>query len=152
VYRLITGSSKVGYGGTVSNTGELLWFGPIFAWLIVYAIGRRGPFTRLWFEPISIALDREGLTWSQGGETKTTSWDTVAKITPSIWETTKEASYATILATDGRTIAKIPTLLTELERTGWRRRRTTLMDLAVATRPDRFRLERHAFRRVAVAR
>jgi hypothetical protein len=152
VYWLITGSSEVGYGGTVSNIGELVWFGPIFVWLGVYAIGRRGPFARFWFEPFTISVDRQGLTWRQGDETSGTSWDVVATIKPSLWEKTKEASYATILASDGRIIAKVPTALIEIERTGWRRRRTTLMDLAAATRPDLFRLERHVFRRVAVAR
>jgi hypothetical protein len=152
VYELITGSSKVGYGGTVSNISEVVWFGPIFVWLGVYAMGRRGPFTRLWLEPVTISVDRQGFIWSQGEETSGTQWDAVAMIKPSLWENTKEATYATILGSDGRIIAKVPTALIEIERTSWRRRRTTLMDLAVATRPDLFRLERHVFRRVVVAR
>jgi hypothetical protein len=77
----------------------------------------------------------------------------MASIRPRIWdwEWTRGATYASIESTDGIILAVLPLQLTEITGT-WRRRKTTLVKLAVAQRPDRFKEVGRFFRRRAVAR
>ena len=59
VYWLITGSGTIGDGGTVSDIGGFVWFGPLFAWGLVCVVGPRGPFRRFWLEPIVVSTTSE---------------------------------------------------------------------------------------------
>lgn len=152
VYWLITGSGTVGIGGRVSDLGSVIWAGPLFAWGAIYLTGRRGPFIRLWREPVTVTVDSQTLAWNGDGTTGSTSWDAVAEIRPSLRVTMRDAIFVAVEAADGQTIACLPMKLTEVDGSRWRPHRTTLIDLAVAVRPDRFRIARHPFRRIAVLR
>jgi hypothetical protein len=151
VYWLITGSGKIGYGGTISGIGELVWMGPLFAWGLVYAIGRRGPFARLWLEPIIVSTSHDRLWWTQGDSVSSADWDAIATIRSSLFEWWKSQRYVMVAAPDGSIIAKLPMWLTDIEHSGRRRKRTSMMDLAIAARPDRFRFEGGALRSVSAA-
>lgn len=152
VYWLITGSGTIGIGGRVSDFGSVIWLGPFFVLGAVYLIGRRGPFAVLWREPIIVSVNGQTLAWEEEGRSGSTSWDAVTEIRPRFtFLTTREAVFVSIAAADGHTIIDLPMTLTEVERVGWRRRKTTLLDLAVAYRPDRFRISGRALARKAVA-
>lgn len=108
VYWLITGSGTVGIRGRVSDLGSVVWAGPLFAWGAVYLTGRRGPFIRLWREPVTVTVDSQTLTWIGDGTTGCTSWDAVAEIRPSLRVTMRDAVFVEVEAADGRTIACLP--------------------------------------------
>lgn len=64
VYWLRTGLTRVSDSGEISTLGELVWVGPLFAWMVVYFfIGNRGPFKALYLPRSTIDLDDDGLSW-----------------------------------------------------------------------------------------
>jgi hypothetical protein len=149
VYWLITGSEKVGYGGRISSIGELVWMGPLFAWGVVLLIGRRGPFARLWLDPIIVSTSHDRLSWTHGDNVGGADWDAIATIRRSLVEFFRSQRYAVVAAADGSTIAKLPMWLTDMEQPGRRRRRVSVIDVALVARPDRFRIENGALRQVS---
>lgn len=152
VYWSITGSGTIGVGGRMSNVGELVWIGPIMVWFVIMLIGRRGSFTRLWRQPATLTVDAESLAWNVGGRPGSTTWDAISAIRPRLWDPARSSTHASIETTGGDVVAVLPLRLTEIDGPRWRRRRTTLVDLAVAQRPDRFVITGRALKKRALAR
>jgi hypothetical protein len=81
VYWLRTGSGTVGDGGTVSNIGGLVWFGPLFLWVVVYFfIGDRGPFAALYLPRSTIDVRDDGISWTTPKGTDRWDWDAIGGI------------------------------------------------------------------------
>ncbi len=151
VYWLITGSGTIGDGGTVSDIGGFVWFGPLFAWGLVCVVGPRGPFRRFWLEPIVVSTTSEQLTWTQGDTMRTADWDAIATVRGSFLEMAWSERYALVAAGDGSIIAKLPMRLTDMDQPGRGRNRTSLMDAVVAARPDLYRFDGGIVRRVVAS-
>jgi hypothetical protein len=81
VYWLKTGHTTVGDGGDVTFIGELVWFGPLFAWMLLYfVIGDRGPFKALYAPRSTVDVADDGLSlWTPTAE-RQWAWDEIGGI------------------------------------------------------------------------
>jgi hypothetical protein len=138
VYWLKTGYWTTGEGGTVSNLGGLVWFGPLFGWLALYIIGPVGPLSRLWRMAGTVRLDERGIGWAVDGKSGSAQWSEIAFVDgTTVYGMT---SGALLRDSQGRSIAELPA---DVKRVGPRRRRffverRSLFDLILEARPDRY--------------
>jgi hypothetical protein len=132
VYWRVTGSTTVGVGGTVDDLGELVWFGPLLVWgVVVLVLTDRGPLGTLYQARVNVGIDADRITWTRDGRQGSVPWSDVAGID---FRTSTWAGDAAVWGFDGQEIVQLPNRLSRVGAGP----STTLMDVAVALRPDLF--------------
>ncbi len=131
VYWQKTGSWTIGTGGHMTDLGALIWLGPLVVWMGVYLVGPRGPFTRLWYPPARMNVDRDGIEWNVDGQTGRVTWSDVREVGDRM--SSREATNCSIKNLDGRTLARVPARVV-----GPSGVRQSLVNLVIEARPDLF--------------
>lgn len=73
---------------------------------LVSVVGPRGPFRRLWRDPVTISVDREGVTWTEDGHPRRVSWNEVGGFAE-VLDAPRDRDGA-ILALDGKELGRVP--------------------------------------------
>jgi hypothetical protein len=146
VYWLVTGSGTIGVGGTLTGIGTLLFLGPmalVFAGLLV---GPRGWMRRFFRDPVIVTLSWDGLATRAGwpGE-RFVPWEEIGGI--SVVGQGEEATR--VFDVHGQDTIALPAAFNA----GPSRRNTTIAEMAIAVRPDRYRpIDERRPRRACVLR
>jgi hypothetical protein len=159
VYWLVTGSWTIGVGGRMSNLGGLVWVGPLVVGTALILVGPRGRLRALWQPRTTLRVDPVGLAWEPerlGGRAPgSVTWSDVEGLRPRLWSARSTLSVeCQLLGHDGAVLATLPERWRRIDGAGtgsrWWRREDRLTELAVAVRPDRYRLRRRIFTPEAV--
>ncbi|HEX5823285.1 MAG TPA: hypothetical protein VFY18_02395 [Candidatus Limnocylindrales bacterium] len=159
VYWLVTGSWTIGVGGRMSSLGGLLWVGPLVIGLVLILAGPRGRLHALWRPRTTLRVDRLGLAWEaerpDGRAPGSVSWSDVEGLRPRLWSARSSLSVeCQVLGPRGALLATLPERWKRVDgpRTGARFHGgdDRLTELAVAVRPDRYRMRRRVFNPEAV--
>ena len=132
VYWLVTGQWTIGQGGRLTDLGSLLFVGPLLVVTAGLIAGPRPGLRRFFEEPVTVALSPERLAVRGGGLAQLViTWDAVGGI--SVVGTGQAATH--VLDVTARELVALPAWFDAVST----RRRTTLPELTMAMRPDRYR-------------
>ena len=153
VYWLVTGSWTIGVGGRISNLGGLLWIGPLIVGVALILIGPHGKLRTLWKPRLRLQVDRVGLAWEaegpDGREAGSVAWSDVDRLRPRFWSTRGSLSVeCQLLGPRGTVLATLPERWSRVDGRGRGEHRLT--QIAVAVRPDRYRLRKRVLASEAV--
>jgi hypothetical protein len=132
VYWLVTGSGTIGVGGTLTGLGNLLFLVPLPFVCAGLFVGPRGWFGRFFRDPVIVTASRSGLAISRGkpGD-RVVPWEDVGGI--SVLGQGEEATR--VFDVQGWDTITLPAAFNA----GASRRNTTIAEMAIAVRPDRYR-------------
>lgn len=134
VYWLRTGLWTI-RGGTISDVGTLVWFGPLFLGVFLVAMSPRGPLRWLFEPPYEVSLDEHVIAWARpDGAVRSTDWGNVGGVATAGYE----LSWDTIVRDlAGEEVIRFSGLSFRDLRTGWKGR---LPSAVILVRPDRYEL------------
>jgi hypothetical protein len=159
VYWLVTGSWTIGVGGRMSNLGGLLWVGSLVVAAALARLGPRGKLRALWQPRLTLRVDRVGLAWQterpDGRASGSVAWSDVDGLRRRLWNARSSTSVeCQLLGPGDAVLATLPERWRRVDdrRPGsaWGRGERRLTEIAVAVRPDRYRLRRRVFAKEAV--
>lgn len=140
VYWLKTGSTTIGVGGTLTNLGALIMFGPFFLSFLLFWARPIGPLRVFYWPPVEFLIDDEQLAWQGAGLTpRAVTWSELggaAAYFPWEWSGTIGLSRTTLYTLQGEQIQVPGGWFRDLE-TG---QRANIPDLIVRLHPERYEL------------
>jgi hypothetical protein len=106
VFGLQTGSGTIGEDGfRFTAIGTIVWMAPLFTWFVVFLVGDRGPFARLWLKRGTIDITANGIAWSDPCDgAGQVSWDDLAGVSEL---NARDATLTSFFDREGRTIAML---------------------------------------------
>jgi hypothetical protein len=131
VYWLVTGSGTIGVGGTLTGIGDLLFVGPTLLASAGLVVGPRGWVRRFFHDRVVVTLSWDGLETRGGrpGE-RFVPWEEIGGIS-----VVGQGEQATrVFDVVGRDLITLPAAFNA----GASRRNTTIAEMALAVRPDRY--------------
>ena len=106
VFWLRTGASRIGDGATFTLAGDVVWMGPLVAWVVACMVGPRGPLRALWPTPGRLTLDPDGVSWTfPENRSGSCSWDELGGISSGV---DRRARWRSLRSRDGGEIATLP--------------------------------------------
>lgn len=106
VFWLQTGRGTIGEDGYRFTTiGNILWMAPLFLWFVVFLIGDRGPFARLWLKRGTIEITANGMAWSDPCDgAGRVNWDDLAGVSELNWGA---STLTSLFDQEGRTVVML---------------------------------------------